>query len=117
MKILVGNLNIKRLINILLLVKMLYNIICVAFYRSNKTSNKITGGINMKEKEINAQRLRQYYDTHKKRKQIENICNGRSNWNSCDYVDYNLQDYSNIGCLCWKQDGQHKCCRLVETIV
>lgn len=66
--------------------------------------------------ELNAQELKRYNDTHKARKNIDNICNGRANWNSCDYIDFNLQEYNNNGCLCWKQDGKHNCCRLVEVI-
>jgi hypothetical protein len=66
------------------------------------------------EKEQNALDLKKYFDTHSRRKNTENICNGISNWNACDYIDYNQQEYSNNGCLCWKQDGKHSCCHCSE---
>ena len=58
----------------------------------------------------NAEELRKYYLTHPKRKGITNICNGKRNWNVCDYGDV----YAGCGLECWKQDGKHKCCRIVE---
>jgi hypothetical protein len=69
------------------------------------------------ENEINAQNLKRYFETHNSRKNKENICNGIANWNSCDYIDYNFQQYSANGCLCWKQDEQHNCVRLTEIII
>lgn len=58
----------------------------------------------------NAEVLRKYYLTHKKRKNKTNICQARKNWNGCDYCDV----YAGCGVECWKQDGRHNCCHLVE---
>ena len=57
---------------------------------------------------INAEKLRHYYLTHSKRKEVHNVCHAIPNWNGCDYCDV----YS--GAECWKQDGKHKCVRLTE---
>ena len=58
----------------------------------------------------NAERLREYYLTHKPRQRVKNICTGVKNWNGCDYCDI----YSGAGLECWKQDGKHYCVRVRE---
>lgn len=58
----------------------------------------------------NAEKLRAYYLTHEPRQKVTNICNGRRNWNVCDYGDV----YAGCGHECWKQDGKHSCVRIVE---
>lgn len=71
--------------------------------------------MTQEEKRQCAEDLRKYYDTHKERKNKINICTGRANWNSCTFIDCNLQDYDEKhGCKCWKQDGAHDCIRLQE---
>jgi hypothetical protein len=69
------------------------------------------------DKEQNAERLKIYNRTHTKRKNKINICNGRMNWNSCDYIDYCYQEYGKHGCECWKQDGKHDCVRCTEILL
>lgn len=58
----------------------------------------------------NAEKLRAYYLTHEPRKSKVNLCNGRRDWNVCDYGDV----YAGAGCECWKQDGPHNCARCYE---
>ncbi len=58
----------------------------------------------------NAERLRKHYLTAEPRKVTRNICIGRRNWDVCDYGDV----YAGTGLECWKQDGKHACCKLVE---
>ena len=53
----------------------------------------------------NAEKLRDYYNTHNPRKSVVNICTRRPNWNGCDYCDV----YAGSGMECWKQDGKHYC--------
>ena len=53
----------------------------------------------------NAERLHDYYLTHKKQKTVVNICRARKNWNGCDYCDV----YAGSGLECWKQTGPHYC--------
>ena len=60
----------------------------------------------------NAERLRKYYLTHKQRQDAKNICRALPNWNGCDYCDI----YAGAGLECWKQDGQHDCCK-VEAVM
>jgi len=66
------------------------------------------------DKESNAEQLETYNRTHIKRKTKVNVCNGRANWNACDYIDFGKQEYGRFGCECWKQDNSHKCCRCIE---
>lgn len=61
----------------------------------------------------NAERLEEYYRTHKQRKNKVNVCNGRANWNVCDYGDVTT-NFCEYGRKCWKQDGKHNCIRCVE---
>lgn len=58
----------------------------------------------------NAERLRAYYLTHKRRKSVVNICNARRNWNGCDYCDV----HAGTGLECWKQDARHSCIHCKE---
>ena len=58
----------------------------------------------------NAEKLRKYYLTHKKRQNKTNICQARKNWNGCDYCDV----YSSCGLECWKQDEKHNCIYCTE---
>lgn len=58
----------------------------------------------------NAERLREYYLTHEKRKATTNICNGKPKWNGCDFCDI----YGGCGLECWKQDGKHNCIHCTE---
>lgn len=74
----------------------------------------LTETYDVNKKEYYADNQERYNRTHKAREHKENICNARANWNSCDYLDFNKQEYSKNGCLCWKQDGKHTCCHCVE---
>lgn len=60
--------------------------------------------------EENANRLERYNRNHKKQPAMVNICLARANWNACDYIDYNKQEYCAQGAECWKQDARHNCC-------
>ena len=62
----------------------------------------------------NAEKLCEYNRTHTKRTNKVNVCTGKANWNTCDYIDFNLQEQGQHGCECWKQDGQHDCLRCLE---
>lgn len=53
---------------------------------------------------------RDYYLTHKPRKNVVNICTARKNWNGCSYADV----FAGSGLECWKQDGEHNCVRCLE---
>ena len=59
---------------------------------------------------VNAEKLRAYYLTRRKRKSIANICRASRNWNGFDYCDV----YSGAGCECWKQDAKHNCVHCEE---
>ena len=61
----------------------------------------------------NAEKLRDYYNSHKSRKNVTNICRATPNWNGCDYCDV----YSGTGLPCWKQDGKHNCIKCEEVNV
>jgi len=68
----------------------------------------------MWDKENNAEQLQKYNRLYRKRKNKINICNARAKWNACDYIDFDKQEYGELGCECWKQDASHKCCHCVE---
>ena len=64
--------------------------------------------------EENAYRLQGLYRENSTTGNMINICSGIKDWNACDYIDYNLQEYCEFGALCWKQVERHDCCRIVE---
>lgn len=73
--------------------------------------------------ETNANELLRYSRTQKKMEDKINYCNGRPNWNGCDYCDlYKAESYDEKGCHCWKQDepweqkGRRGCCHCVTDI-
>lgn len=64
-----------------------------------------------------ANTLHRQYLSQKHRKNIVNICNGTANWNACDFIDYNLQDYNEeYGKLCWQQEHDHNCVHCVKMV-
>jgi hypothetical protein len=56
-----------------------------------------------------AEACREKFETQKRSKTIVNICEGRANWDACDFRDFGFDETCEHGIMCWQQSKPHSC--------
>lgn len=68
------------------------------------------------KKQEYAEACREMFVHQKRSSEIVNICDGRANFDTCDFRDFGLDETCEHGILCWQQTKPHSCvkCRTIK---